>query len=90
MFTMQFFISEENIAQYIENLREKKLAGSTIEKYERDIRAFAYFLNGAEITKQAALNWQNVLLETRAVTSINAAITAINGYFDYFKLGIKI
>ena len=90
MFNSKFLITAESIAQYIENLRNNEHAEATIEKYEHDIRAFAHYLNDSEATKQAAIEWRKELQETHAATSVNAAISAVNGYFEFFDLGIKM
>ena len=90
MFNSKFFITAESIAQYIENLKNNEHAEATIEKYEHDIRAFAHYLNDSEATKQAAIEWRKELQETHAATSVNAAISAVNGYFEFFDLGIKM
>ena len=42
----QFFITDENISQYAAYLKSEERAATTIEKYIRDVRAFADFLSG--------------------------------------------
>ena len=86
----EFFITAENIEKYIAYLKDEERATATIEKYIRDIRAFAVFLNGAEVTKQAASQWKDALLQTRAPVTVNAMIIGINGFFEFFELGIKV
>ena len=85
-----FFITEKNIAEYILYLKDEERVAATIEKYVRDIRAFSCFLGGSEITKQTAIEWRDKLLETDAAATVNAKIAALNGFFDFFELGIKI
>ena len=41
-----FFITAEIIGEYAKHLREEERADNTIEKYIRDIRAFAGYLCG--------------------------------------------
>lgn len=55
MFKNRFFITEETIGEYIAYLKDEERAAATAEKYIRDIRAFMRFLNGTEVSKQAAL-----------------------------------
>ena len=90
MFQTNFTVTEKTISEYIERLKNNDKAAATIGKYLRDIRAFANFLQGEEVTQQAAIEWREKLLETHAATSINAAVAAINGFFDYFEIGIKV
>jgi integrase len=85
-----FFINEENIATYIDYLKDEERAPATIEKYIRDIRAFMCFLDGAEITKQLALEWRSSLFENHAPTTINTKVAALNGFFEFFDLGIRV
>jgi len=51
----QFFITSDNIQKYIDYLRNNERAAATIEKYIRDVRVFANFLNGEEISIEAAI-----------------------------------
>ena len=85
-----FMITEAGIAEYVEHLKNEERAASTIEKYIRDIRAFKRFLNGEGVTKQSALEWRNDLLETHAPATVNGAIAALNSFFEFFELGIKV
>jgi len=86
----QFFITAENVKQYAAYLKSEERAAATIKKYARDIKAFAKSLNGETVTKEAAIQWKNTLLETHAAASVNAMLAGINGFFDFFELGIKI
>lgn len=86
----KIFITEKNINEYIEYLKNEERAGATIEKYARIIFNFAIFLNGAEITKEAAIKWENTLLETHAATSVNAMLAAVNGFFEFLNIPIKM
>ena len=86
----QFFITEEKINEYLSYLREEEHAPATIEKYSRDIRNFKNFLNGSEITKQAAVDWEIKLCETHKKSSVNAMLVAVNGFFRYFNIKINM
>ena len=85
-----FLITAEIIKEYTEHLREEERAKNTIDKYIRDIRAFASFLGGEAVTKDDAINWKESLRETHGASSINSMLAAINGLFAYFELGIKV
>jgi len=90
MLNNQFFITTENINEYILYLKEEERASNTIEKYSRDIKAFANFLSCEAVTKERAITWKENLKKTHTATSINSMIAAINNYFDFYELGIKI
>jgi len=90
MSTDKFFITTKKIYEYISYLKNEENSPATIEKYTRDIRNFKDFLNDAEVTKQMAIEWENKLCETHKKTSVNAMLVAINGFFKYFNLKIKM
>ena len=90
MKTKNIFITAEKINKYIAYLKNEEHADNTVEKYARDVRTFADFLNGEAVTKELAVAWKNKLKETHAITSINSMIAAINGFFDLFKIDIQV
>jgi len=90
MLNNQIFITEGNIAEYVIYLKEEERAANTMEKYVRDIKAFANFLSGKAITKERAVAWKESLKEKHTATSINSMVAAINSFFAFFELGIKI
>ena len=67
MFENKFIITvtEENIQQYAAHLRNEERAAATIEKYSRDLKMLADFLDGAAVTKEAAIEWKEHLKATR-------------------------
>ena len=65
-------------------MREEEKSENTIEKYLRDVRAFAAYLNSSEITKEAVIAYKNKLLsENYAVRSINSMLASINNLFVF-------
>lgn len=65
-------------------LRQSERSQSTIEKYLRDVRAFAHWLNGKPVTKELVTGWKEYLQsEHRAPASVNAALSALNGLFCF-------
>ena len=90
MLNNQFFITAEKIKEYVLYLKEEERADNTVEKYVRDIKAFSIFLNGESITKERAVIWKENLKETHTATSINSMVAAINNFFAFFELGIKV
>ena len=83
-------ITAERIEQYAAKLKDDERAGNTVEKYVRDIRAFAKYLNGEPVTKENAVGWKNSLVQSRKATSVNSMLAAVNGYFEHAGLGIKV
>ena len=74
----------EHIQAYANNLRLEEKSAATIEKYLRDIRGFARWLGGREITKEQTAAWKAYLVEQGyAPASVNAMLSALNGLLDF-------
>ena len=48
----------EHIQAYADHLRLEEKSAATVEKYLRDVRAFARWLEGREITKERTAAWK--------------------------------
>ena len=86
----QFFITPQTINQCAAYLKSEERAPATVEKYIRDIKALANFLDGREVTKDTAVAWKDYLKNIREATSVNSMIAAVNGFFCFFGLDIKV
>ena len=77
-------LTSEAIYHFKKYLREEEKSENTIEKYLRDVRAFAAYLKSAEITKEAVIAYKNKLLsENYAVRSINSMLASLNNLFVF-------
>lgn len=77
-------LTAERITSYGRYLRGEERASGTIEKYLRDVRAFAEWLGRRTVTKELALEWKAHLLELGyAPVTINAMLSALNGLFRF-------
>ena len=77
-------LTSEAIDCFKKYLREEEKSENTIEKYLRDVRAFAAYLKSAEITKEAVIAYKNKLLsENYAVRSINSMLASLNNLFVF-------
>lgn len=77
-------LTSEAIDCFKKHLREEEKSENTIEKYLRDVRAFAACLNGVEVTKEAAIAYKNKLLyENYAARSVNSMIASLNSLFSF-------
>lgn len=75
-------ITREALGKFTLMLRERERSPGTIEKYLRDIRAFAAWLGGAEVTRERAAAWRDDLLERGyAPVTVNSMIAAVNQFF---------
>ena len=74
----------ERIAAYGRYLKQEERTPATLEKYLRDVRAFALWLDGEAVTKEAVTGWkERLLVERRAPSTVNAALSALNGLFRF-------
>ena len=77
-------LSASILAAYDRWLRQEERADATREKYLRSIRAFAAWLGGAAVTKDAVTEWKSQLIKRRQTPStINTALAALNGLFCF-------
>ena len=76
-------ITKEQIEAFQQQLNWEEKSPATIEKYLRDVRAFAVWLNGRDVTKETAGGWKTALLETDlSPATINVKLAALNKFFS--------
>ena len=56
-------LTEKRIRAFSEYLKKEEKSKNTVEKYIRDIRSFALYLNETEITKENVISYKNKLYE---------------------------
>lgn len=78
-------ITEERISKYKEYLFMEEKSAATIDKYMRDIRAFADFIGKAEADKGKVLEYKEYLLENYAPSSVNSIISSLNSFFEFYE-----
>ena len=65
-------------------MKQEERTPATLEKYLRDVRAFSLWLDGEAVTREAVTGWKDRLLaERRAPSTVNAALSALNGLFRF-------
>lgn len=78
------YINSEIIRRFQKHLMEEEKSDATIEKYIRDVTAFASYINSAAITKETVIAYkQHLLDENYAVRSINSMLASLNCLFAY-------
>ena len=74
-------ICKENLNQFKFYLLREEKSENTMEKYLRDLRAFAEFTSGNIITKEMVIEYKNKLIsEKYAVRSINSMLASLNSF----------
>lgn len=77
-------LTRTHINNYIVHLHAGEHAKATAEKYLRDIRAFAVWLDGKPVTKEAAAQYKTFLSDQgQTPATINAKLSAVNGLFRF-------
>ena len=77
-------LTEKMIKEFSCCLKSEEKSENTIGKYLRDVQAFAAYLGGAAVTKEAVIAYKNKLLsENYAVRSVNSMLASINSLFSF-------
>ena len=77
-------LTEKQISAFTAHLKSEEKSENTIEKYIRDVRTFAVYMNNLEITKETVIAYKNRLLsESYAARSINSMLASINSLFSF-------
>lgn len=81
---MDCILSESNIKDFAEFLKEEEKSVQTIKKYERDITALKEFLNGEQVSKEEIVKWKEHMLDSGyAVCTVNSMLAAVNRYMTF-------
>ncbi len=76
-------ITAKAINEFREHLILEEKSKITIEKYIRDIKAFAAYTQGNAVTKETVIAYKKCLQETYAVRSVNSMLASINSLFSF-------
>ena len=77
-------ITESIISKFKTYLQNEEKSTNTIEKYMRDVKAFADYTNSFDVTKEMVIAYKNKLIsDNYAVRSINSMIASLNSLFVF-------
>ena len=77
-------ITESIIAKFKIYLQNEEKSTNTIEKYIRDVKAFADYANSFNVTKEMVIAYKNKLIgDNYAARSINSMIASLNSLFVF-------
>ena len=77
-------ITAKHIVSFGQFLREDERSAATVEKYLREVRLFAAFLNDSEVTKTSVAQWKGHLLaESYNPTTVNGKLSAIDRFLSF-------
>ena len=81
---MERIITEKTIQEFRVHLKSEEKSKNTVEKYLRDVQAFAAVQNGESVTKEAVIGYKQKLLENGyAVRSVNSVLASLNSLFSF-------
>lgn len=77
-------IGTKQLTAFEQQLRLEERASGTVEKYLRDVRAFAGWLEERTLDKEAVIAWKRHLLAAGyAPSTINSMLIAVNQFFCF-------
>lgn len=77
-------LNDKKITAFEEHLKAEEKSKNTIEKYIRDVTAFAAFAGDREITKQTVIDYKNKLIgESYNAHSVNSMLSSINSLLTF-------
>ncbi len=81
-------LSRIQLDAFVSSLREEEREPATIEKYERDIRAFIAWADSREIDKELASAWKDHLKKSGLQPeTVNSKLSALNKFFGFLGWG---
>jgi len=84
-------ITREKMSAFVGWLHCEEKSAGTKEKYLRDIRAFAAWLDGREASKETATEWkEHLIAENYAPVTVNSMLGALNCFFRFAGVDVKI
>lgn len=75
-------ITAKAIGKFKEHLILEEKSKATVEKYIRDVKAFAKYAEGGIITKESVIAYKKRLQRTYTVRSVNSMLASINCLFS--------
>lgn len=77
-------ITREALEKFGKHLKSEEKSRATVEKYLRDVRAFAKYTAGKEFTKETVIAYKQKLLDDGyAVRSVNSVLASLNSMFVF-------
>lgn len=83
---MEQFITAGSIKDFEALLIRDEKSAATIEKYIRDVRAFARFLGERPVSKELVVQYKNRIAEKYAPASVNSMLAAVNFFLKSLGL----
>ncbi len=77
-------VTDKHLKNFHFYLLQEEKSAATVEKYLRDIRAFAVFADGRPVTKERTLEYKQSLIDRGyAVRSVNSMLASLNSFLRF-------
>ncbi len=76
-------ITPDKISLFHRHLAYCERSPATVEKYVRDVSAFARYAKGQPITKETVVSYKNLINGRYAVRSVNSMLAGLNSFFEF-------
>lgn len=77
-------ITQELIKEYEIHLKNEEKSQNTLDKYLRDVQAFAMYMGDRVVTKSDVVAYKNDLIKQQyAIRSINSMLASLNSLFSF-------
>ena len=77
-------ITPMQIVSFGQFLREEERSAATVEKYLREMRIFAAYLNGGQVSKSSVSQWKaSLLAENYKPSTINGKLSALDRFLAF-------
>lgn len=77
-------LTYDHLVAYTRYLLSEDRSGGTIEKYTRDVEAFASWMAGEPVTRERAAGWrEHLVADGYASATVNSMLAAVNGLFRF-------
>ena len=78
-------ITQESINCFRIYLINQEKSSATVEKYTRDIGAFAAWVYGRTVDKPIVLEYKAFLVQNYRPASVNSVLSSLNSFFEYYE-----
>lgn len=78
-------ITQDLIRKFHRQLVLEEKSPATVEKYLRDVHAFAAFVGSRKLAKEVVMEYKQRLQERYAARSVNSMLAAVNRFLSYLE-----
>lgn len=76
-------VTERMIANFHKHLQDEERSAATIQKYMREVKCLAEFLQGEDIQKEKMIEYRKILQEKYQARTVNVKLSALNVYLEF-------